>query len=237
MRPPSPFRPPPPPQHEVRPPPPAAARGGRGARGSRGRARGGAARGARESGTRPGGPWAEARSHAAAAPPAAAPVPPATFGGDGDVHGHGHGRSGGGGGDGDGRGGGGSHEAVDSCSTEPPTVVADCSEPESTAGSSFALVEGWGDVWPHLDEYIRKTQVPDEGSLLEYASALLTGCRLEELGYLAAFLARACRDRPRWDGALRQFVAEVDRWVEERLDGLFAPLGAIKRLLDREVVQ
>jgi hypothetical protein len=164
-------------------------------------------------------------------------VPPAAFGGDG----HGHGRSGGGGGGGGGgdRGGGGGHEAGErraSCSSDPSTL-AECIEPESTAGSSFTVVEGWGDVWPHLDEWICKTQVPEAEPLLEYASALLTGCRLEELGYLAAFLARACRDRPRWDGALRQFVAEVDRWVEERHDGLFAPLGAIKRLLDREVVQ
>ena len=76
--------------------------------------------------------------------------------------------------------------------------------------------------------------MPDAEPLLAYASALLSGRRLEELGYLAAFLARACRDLPRWDGTLRRFVAEVDRWVQERHDGRFAPLGAIKRLLDRE---
>ena len=94
-------------------------------------------------------------------------------------------------------------------------------------------MEEWGDpaLMANLDAYIRDSEAPDAAPLLKYAGALLAGRRLEELGYLAAYLARACRDRPLWDGALREFVREVGARVQERHGARFAPLGAIEQQL------
>ena len=86
-------------------------------------------------------------------------------------------------------------------------------------------------MMPHLNEWVCATEVPDAAPLLQYASALMASRRLEELGYLAVFLARVCRDRPLWDGAIREFVLEVDRCILKRLGGKFAPLGALKQQL------
>ena len=87
------------------------------------------------------------------------------------------------------------------------------------------------ELQPHLSEWIGAAQTPEAEPLLQYASALLAGCRLEELGYLTAFLARECHGRPAWDSVLRRFMLEVDGWVLARYGGRFAPAVATLKTL------
>ena len=107
------------------------------------------------------------------------------------------------------------------------------SRPDAAAADAPALVvvEDWQDVRPHLSEWVRAGQ-PSAEPLLEYAQALFAAWRLEELGFLCGFLARACRPaRAEWDGVLRHFAAEVDRMVVAKYGGHFGPLRAIEELL------
>ena len=87
-----------------------------------------------------------------------------------------------------------------------------------------AIIHGHGLYW-----LTQSVQASILGALLTYASALLAGCRLEELGYLTSFVAHECRGRAEWADVLRTFLLEVDSWVLARYGGRFAPITAAEK--------
>ena len=61
---------------------------------------------------------------------------------------------------------------------------------------------------------------------------LLAASRLEELGYLAAFLARECGGDGKWRALIEGFVELVDGEVLLKYGAPFAPCAPLRRRLE-----
>lgn len=72
-------------------------------------------------------------------------------------------------------------------------------------------------VRPHVARWLAVDEYPSSAPLIQYADALVGAARLEEVGYLANFLAEECADRMGCSSMLHDFVSTIEQRVREHL--------------------
>ena len=116
-----------------------------------------------------------------------------------------------------------------------PTAAAAAAAPgdASAQQESTIRLEAWAVERPELQEILRTGNPADCAVLVRnYAQRLLAASRLEELGYLAAFLARECGGDGKWRALIEGFVELVDGEVLLKYGAPFAPCAPLRRRLE-----
>ena len=121
---------------------------------------------------------------------------------------------------------------VDLTSPAAAAVAAAPGDASAQQESTIRL-EAWAVERPELQEQLRTGNPADCAAVVRrYAEMLLAASRLEELGYLAAFLARECGGDGKWRALIEGFVELVDGEVLLKYGAPFAPCAPLRRRLE-----
>ena len=117
--------------------------------------------------------------------------------------------------------------------TSPAATAAAAPGDASAQQESTIRLEAWAVERPELQEQLRTGNPADCAAVVRrYAEMLLAASRLEELGYLAAFLARECGGDGKWRALIEGFVELVDGEVLLKYGAPFAPCAPLRRRLE-----
>ena len=130
-------------------------------------------------------------------------------------------------------GGGGRVDLTSPAAAAPAAAAAAVAGDASAQQESTIRLEAWAVERPELQEILRTGNPADCAVLVRnYAQRLLAASRLEELGYLAAFLARECGGDGKWRALIEGFVELVDGEVLLKYGAPFAPCAPLRRRLE-----